>query len=339
MKIDISVIVPIYNEFNYIKLLLEDILNNDLKLNNKNLNIEYLLIDGGSNDGTLDTISQYILQDKRIKLINNPMKFQVHALNIAIKKAKGDIIIRCDAHSRYPKYYFKRLYAYLIDNKEVGNVGFKSITLKGNNTLEAKVVAYILSNKFGVGKSHRNINSDEPVEVDTLLFGAWKKETFNEIGLFDENFIRGQDYEHNYRIKKSNKKVIIIPNGEFQYLTRTSIFKMFKMIFQYAHAKTHMLKKYHEIPTLRSFVPVILWFFIIASFLNKVFLFPVLIYIIIVLFVSITLSREDNFKSLFLYIYGFIGIHFSYFIGILKGIYDYFIINKNNVKFKETRNI
>jgi glycosyltransferase involved in cell wall biosynthesis len=333
---DISVIVPIYNEIKFIDNLMNDLLDNINVLNGKELDIEFLLIDGGSYDGTLEKINAYVEKDTRVKLFHNKMKFQVHAMNLGVKMAKADIIIRCDAHSSYPNNYFTLLYKFLKENSEVGNIGLKSVTKKIDDSLESQIVSDILSSKFGVGSGHRNINSLDPVIVDTLLFGAWHKKIFDEVGLFDESFIRGQDYEHNYRIRKSNKKVLIIPGGEFVYYTRNKLSKMFKMIFQYAHAKTHVMKKHKTLPTLKSMLPVCLWLITFLSIIDPIFLLPFVVYLAVALFYSFKLSKKMSYST-FLYFIGFIGVHFSYFLGFIKGLLDYFLRNKNEIKFNHTR--
>lgn len=333
---DISVIVPIYNEINFIDNLISNLLENISIVDNKQLKIEFLLMDGGSTDGTVEKINSYIEKDNRVKLFHNKRKFQVYAMNLGLNMAKGEIIIRCDAHSSYPKNYFILLYKYLKENPDVGNVGLKSITKKIDDSLESQVVSDILSSKFGVGSGHRNIDSSKPVEVDTLLFGAWHKKIFDQVGFFDETFIRGQDYEHNYRIKKTGKQVLIIPGGEFIYYTRNKIKKMFKMIFQYAHAKVHVIKKYKTLPTLKSMFPVVLWITTFLSIIQPILIVPFIGYLLIAIFYSLKLSKNIN-KTTLLYLFGFIGIHFSYFIGFTKGVLDYFILNKKEIKFNHTR--
>ena len=111
---------------------------------------------------------------------------------------------------------------------------------------------------------------------------------------------------------------------------------MFKMIFQYAHAKVHVMKKHKTLPTLKSMFPVLLWIITLLTLIHPIFICPYVAYLFIAFYYSIKMSSGIN-KSTVLYLYGFIGIHFAYFIGFIKGIIDYFIRNENEIKFNHTR--
>jgi glycosyltransferase involved in cell wall biosynthesis len=130
---DISVIIPIYNEKKFIDNLMNDLLGNINYIDDRELDIEFLLIDGGSDDGTLEKINNYIKKDNRIKIFHNKMTFQVYAMNIGIKMAKADIIIRCDAHSVYPSNYISKLVykAYECESEEEARELVKTLPEKG----------------------------------------------------------------------------------------------------------------------------------------------------------------------------------------------------------------
>lgn len=272
---DLSIIIPVYNEEKFIINCLESITKQDFL----GLNVEILIADGGSSDSTKTLIEDF--EDPRIILLDNKMKFQVYALNLMIKQAKGEYIIRCDAHAEYEENYFISLINQLKENDNLGNVGSKVVTVPQSGSGQSELISIALGSKFGVGSSHRTNESNQPIEVDTVLFGAWRKEIFDKVGLFDEEFIRGQDLEHNIRIKKAGFEIIQINGPKVTYYARDSKVKLFNMMKQYASVKPYILKKHRIFPTFRALVPFSFYLFLLISCLIslKLFLVVVLIYV------------------------------------------------------------
>lgn len=321
----VSIIIPILNERKFIRRCLESILKNDYK---KDL-LEILIFDGGSNDGTYEILKEYEKKYEFIKLFHNPQKYQVYALNEGIRKAKGDIIIRCDAHSEYPENYISTLVDYHKLNL-ADNIGGVWEVLPGNNTLEAKAISIAMNSKFGVGISYRTLRDlNKPIYVDTVPFGSWKKEVFEKHGLFDENFIRAEDFEHNMRIKLKGGKILLIPWLKIKYFARESFKKLSKMSYQYGYAKALILKKFKSLGNKRQLIPPI---FVLTLPISL----P--LYLLLYSFISIWLSWKNDNLRLFPYVLSsFFSMHFFYGVGYLKGIWDIFIKKKVKEDFEVTR--
>ena len=107
----VSVIVPILNEELYIENCLESLLAQDYPKDY----LEIILVDGMSTDKTLEIINRYIEKYPFIKLLKNEKKIIPCALNLGIKNASGDYIVRMDAHAFYEKDYISKS----IDRKSV----------------------------------------------------------------------------------------------------------------------------------------------------------------------------------------------------------------------------
>ena len=171
----VTIIIPCRNEERYIGKCLESIINNDYPKDD----LEVLVIDGVSDDRTRDIISKYTQQYSFISLFDNLKKIVPTALNIGIQNAKGDVVIRMDAHTTYEKDYVSKCVEYL-QKRGVDNAGGVCVTLPGDDTVMAKSIALALSHPFGVGNSYFRIGLKEPKYVDTVPFGSYKKEVFEK---------------------------------------------------------------------------------------------------------------------------------------------------------------
>lgn len=332
----LSIIIPTYNEELYIGKCLQSLINNDWDFSDT----EFIISDGMSSDNTKKIIDNIKKKhpDISILIIENRKRKQVYALNDMIRRASGEFILRCDAHSCYPSKYIVHLVSYLEEYNSVGNVGLPSKPSAGDETFKARIISKALCSPLGIGFSHRNKdNITKEINVDTVLFGAWKKEIFSEVGLFDENFIRGQDYEHNFRIRKANKKVVIVPGTPFKYYTRRRISDLAKMMFQYGTCKIQMMKKHKAVPNFRSFLPFLFFLLLmIFCFFNiKISLGIIVFYFFCILSYTSFVNRnimESIAESSIIPI-----MHAAHAYGILYGIYKYMFMSIKKIEWNETR--
>ena len=322
--VEISVIIPILNEEKYIKKCLDSIIESDFDKNN----MEVLLVDGGSKDKTIDIIKEYQQKYPFLKLLHNPKKIVPIAMNLGIKEAKGEYIIRLDAHSSYPKDYFSTLIKY---HKELNadNVGAVVITEVKNKNNTSNAIKNVLSDKLGVGGSDFRNGVDEIKEVDTVPFGCYKKEVFDKIGYYDERLVRNQDIELNKRLKKAGGKIYLIPDINCTYYARESFKDLAKNNFN--NGKWNILTAYFTKTfsslSLRHFIPMLfvlsLIIFGILSFVNKIFLYIFLViltpYLSIISIRSFQIKKGTTFIHQFL---AFIILHFSYGLGSIAGIFE-----------------
>lgn len=337
----VSIIIPCRNEEKYIIKCLQSIHESDYP---KEF-IEVLIIDGMSTDNTRILIDEYRKDKKYIKVINNIDKIVPIAMNIGIEMAKGDIIIRMDAHAQYPKEYIKKIIEW-FKKADVDNIGGIIITKPGANTIIAKSIALALSLPFGVGNAIFRIGTKEPRFVETVPYGAYPKEIFEKIGLFDIELVRNQDDELNYRIIKNGGKILLDPDIYSIYYARDSLSKLWKMYFQYGYWKIKVIQK-HKLPSsIRHIIPVSFIISILASSILAIFsklgLYAFLIiigtYLLASMIFSARISIKEGKEYLFVLPIVFATLHFSYGFGFLKGIID-FIILKNKIKNKNYNEI
>jgi len=312
----ISIIIPIYNEEKYIKNCLDSILESDFDKKQ----MEVLLVDGGSNDKTIEIIQKYLEEYSFFSLLHNPKKIVPVSMNIGIKNAQGDYIIRLDAHASYSKDYFSKLIYYheILDADNVGGVWDTDVLHKN---IFAIAIKNVLSDKFGVGNAKFRLGVEKIEEVDTVPFGCFKKEIFNKVGNYDERLVRNQDIELNKRIKRMGGKIYLIPDIKCIYFARENFKSLAKN--NYDNGKWNILTAYYtktfKSLSIRHFIPL---FFIISLLLPlfccyqlsvSIFLF----YLIVITLRSIQIKKNT---TLLYQIFAFLVLHLSYGIGEISGI-------------------
>jgi cellulose synthase/poly-beta-1,6-N-acetylglucosamine synthase-like glycosyltransferase len=218
----VSIIIPCRNEEKFIGKCLDSIIAQDY-LKDK---LEVLVVDGMSDDGTRAIVEGYTDRYSFVKLVNNPKKITPSALNLGIRCAKGEVIVRMDAHAEYPQTYISTCIDYL-DRTGADVVGGPVITLPGADTLIANSIALATSHPFGVGNSKFR-TSKQNGYVDTVPFGAYRRDVFKEVGLFDECLVRNQDNELSSRIIDSGGKIYLTPELTAYYYNQSTISGLLK---------------------------------------------------------------------------------------------------------------
>ena len=213
----ITVIIPAYNEAGYIGRCLESVAANDYPKDS----LEVFVVDGMSSDGTREIVAGFAEKHPFISLIDNPDRYVPHALNRGIEKARGEYIIRLDAHSEFPDNYFSKLIEWhgKLDADNVGAVCRTGVVRETPVSLANRVV---LSDRLGVGNSFFRTGTDKVREVDTVPFGCYRRAVFDRIGLFDTRLVRNQDIELNKRLAKNGGKIYLIPDLECTYYAKES---------------------------------------------------------------------------------------------------------------------
>jgi len=211
----VSVVIPVRNERALIACCLDSVLANDYPAERR----EILVMDGLSEDGTRAILDAYAARFPAVRILDNPNRITPAALNLGIREARGDIVVRLDAHARLAPGYISQCVAW-IESSGADNVGGLMRTLPRGGGLVAEAIALALSNRFGVGNSVFRTEATEPRWVDTVFGGCYRREVFRRLGGFNERLPRGQDMEFNLRLKRAGGRTLLVPSIRCDYFAR-----------------------------------------------------------------------------------------------------------------------
>lgn len=208
----VSILIPCYQERNFIRACLDSVAAFELP---GTVEVEILVLDGLSTDGTHEIIRELATLDTRIRLVENPGRTQAAAMNLGISMAKGEYVVRLDAHSVYPPDYLAVTLS-TAERSGADNTGGTVDTLRRGDGYEAALVQALITHKFGVGNSGFRTDAPEG-PADTVPYGCFRRNVFDKVGLFDERLVRAQDYEMNRRIVAAGGVVWRNPAIRIQY--------------------------------------------------------------------------------------------------------------------------
>jgi succinoglycan biosynthesis protein ExoA len=243
----VSVVVPCRNEIRYIRTFLYSLLGQNLG----QIEMEVLIADGMSVDGTRLILGEFETRFSCIRILDNPEKIAATGLNRAIREARGEIVIRMDAHTTYAADYVRSCVEVLYET-DAENVGGPALTRAEGYIAQAIALAFHSPFATG-GAKFRNPRYKGP--ADTVMYGCWRKSTLERIGPFDEELVRGQDYELNARLLALGGKIWQSPKITFWYRPRASLWQLFSQYFQYGFWKVAVIRKYGARSAWRNFVP------------------------------------------------------------------------------------
>jgi glycosyltransferase involved in cell wall biosynthesis len=317
----VSLIMPVRNEARFI----ERSLNAVLRQNYPADKLEIIIADGQSDDATLEIIEK--LQQKTttpILVVDNPKRIAPTGLNLAIARAKGQVIIRVDGHCEIEPDYVQNCVDLLLSGKADG-VGGPIETIGEGFTSAA--VAMAMSSAFGVGGSAFRTVDGREMYTDTVAFPGYTRAVIAKAGAFNEELVRNQDDEYNYRIRKLGGRILLSPAIRSRYYSRSSLRSLWRQYFQYGFWKVRVLQLHPRQMSLRQFVPFafvlsVLFAFVLALISTGGQILLAVItgsYLAANLAASVYTARRKP-GAIFLVSVSYFILHFSYGIGSLVGL-------------------
>lgn len=319
-SIKVSLIVPCLNEKNFIGDCVESLLSGTFPVSD----LEVLICDGGSTDGTLEVLTGLSSKYKNVRVLKNRSKTTPFAFNLGIENALGEYIAIIGAHSHFPKDYIEVLYRKSHELK-AANVGCGIRTTTKSETQEAISIRAVLSDKLGVGNSKFRTGSGKLEAVDTVPFGFYHKSAFEKYGLFDVRLTRGQDIEFNKRLILGGEKIYLIPDLEIVYFAREKLVQVAKNAKNTGFWVIYLcfLTRTLRAVSLRHFAPFLFVlgslfsFYMCVGLKDTRFLALPGAYSLLILFRSMYLRKKNNRSSLLYIFLSFICLHVFYGVGSL----------------------
>jgi glycosyltransferase involved in cell wall biosynthesis len=324
----VSVILPCRNEEPYIADCVQSILRQEAVP----AGLEVIVADGMSDDGTREIVHELATRDRRLRIVDNPARIVSAGLNAAIRLAKGEIIIRMDAHTTYASDYIRSCVE-VLRSTAAQNVGGPWVA-RGTGFIGTAIAAAFQS-PFAVG-STRGHNPDYEGMVDTVYLGCWPRHVFDRIGLFDEDLVRNQDDEFNLRLNAKGGQIWQSPRIRSWYAPRSSLRALFSQYKQYGYWKVRVIQKHGRPASLRHLIPAGLVLTAAALTVTALWL-PLAakgwvgcftVYVGAVLIASIHTSLTYGWKVFPLLPPVFACYHFGYGYGFLRGLVEFVILRR-----------
>ncbi len=247
----VTVIMPIRNEANFITRSLGAVLEQDYP----GALLDVVIADGMSDDATREVIRALAAKHPAVPvtIVDNPGRIVPTGFNLALARARGDIIVRVDGHTIISPSYVRECVE-ALQRSGADNVGGRMDAVAEGPF--GRAVARATSSRFGVGGARFHY-SDREEWVDTVYMGAWPRAVFARIGLFDEEQVRNQDDEFNYRLLERGGRILLSPRIQSRYYNRATPRSLWRQYFQYGFWKVRVMQKHPGQMSPRHFIPAL----------------------------------------------------------------------------------
>jgi succinoglycan biosynthesis protein ExoA len=317
----VTVVMPVRNEAAFIAQSLGATLAQDYPPER----VEIIVADGMSTDGTREIVTSLQAQHARLRLVDNTGRIAPTGLNAALRLARGEIIVRVDGHCEIAPDYVRRCVECLRREKVEG-VGGPIETV--GETTTARAIAAAMSSSFGVGGSAFRTVKDRRMLVDSVAFPAYTRRAIERAGLFDEELVRNQDDEYNYRLRALGGRLLLAPEIRARYYSRGTLASLRHQYFQYGYWKVRVMQKHPRQMSARQFAPPLFAAaLLILGVLSPVFAAARLAlaaiacaYVAANLCASVLTARKNGWRLLPLLPATFATLHLAYGFGFLKGL-------------------
>lgn len=247
----VSVVIPCRNESAFIRPVIASLLAS----RHPHDRLEAIFVDGMSIDGTRAILADAAREHAFIRVLDNPSFTAPYAMNLGIRAARAEIIVRLDAHAEYPCDYIPRCVLLLQSAPKIGSAGGRILPRHDGGGAWARAVAFVTTHRFGVGGSAFRTGS-RPGLVDTVPFGTFWRAVLNEVGLYDERLTRNQDHELNARLRRAGYSIVFDPSIHIHYRNQASLKGLVRQAFFTSMWNVYTLRLHPYTWKCRRFIPM-----------------------------------------------------------------------------------
>lgn len=243
----VSVVMPVLNEERHLADSVRGVLRQDYEGP-----LELVLAIGPSRDRTHEIADQIAAGDGRVKVVDNPSGTTPDALNRAIAEASHDIIVRVDAHGELADGYITTAVE-LLERSGAANVG-GHMAARGTTPFEEAVAAAYTS-RIGLGGSTFHLATSPEGPADTVFLGVFRRAALEKVGGFDPTLKRAQDWELNYRLRKSGETVWFSPKLQVTYRPRSTVKALAQQFYKTGQWRREVMRRNPETANARYLAP------------------------------------------------------------------------------------
>ncbi|MGO4536138.1 glycosyltransferase family 2 protein [Leifsonia sp. 2MCAF36] len=322
----VSYVMPVLNEATHVRAAVDSLLAQDYTGP-----FEVAIALGPSIDGTTELVEELASVDDRIRVFDNEVGSTPAGLNLAIRESRYPIVIRVDAHSVLPTEY-ARIAVETIVETGADNVG-GLMDAQGTTDFE-RAVARAYGSRVGLGGTKLHVGG-EAGPAETVYLGVFRRDRLIEVGLFDEEIKRGQDWELNRRLRTTGGTVWFTPRLKVTYRPRPNLYRLARQFFSTGIWRGELARRFPASNGLRYFAPPVMVLGVaIGSLLGIAgivqaalgaapwllwgFVIP-LGYVVIVVVSALLWGRRDGFRPFLWFLVVLPCIHFSWGVGFILG--------------------
>ena len=312
----VSIIIPMLNESEAIGRCLDSILDQDYPQSR----LEIIIADGGSTDGAREKVESLIPKVPNLRIVENLRRRTPAGLNAGIRNAKGELVIILGAHTRI-KEDFVRQNVEAMNREEVDCTGGTQVNV--GETFVQKAIGFAMGSPFGLASAPYRFSKKEQF-VDTVVYAAYRRSLFDEVGLFDEDLFISEDAEMNWRIRKAGHRILYSPKIVSYYYPRKTITGLFKQLFRYGILRVNVIKKHLDAVKWMHLVPLLFLFGLILLVVLRLWtpvIFLLGFYVLAVLYYSLRIAIREGFRYLPVLPLLLMTIHLSWGLGFVVGLF------------------
>ncbi len=242
----VSVVMPVRNEERHLAESVRHVLGQEYPGE-----FEVVLAVGPSADRTEELARELAAAHPRVSVVANPSGKIPAALNAAVRAARHAVIARVDGHAMLPPGYLTTAVAALV---ETGAADVGGVMAAEGVTTFARAVAWGMTSKAGVGSAAFHTGGGAG-PADSVYLGVYRREAIEQAGGYDEEMLRAEDWDLNYRIRAGGGQIWFTPELCVSYRPRASVRTLGSQYFHYGRWRRVVIREHPETASFRYLAP------------------------------------------------------------------------------------